>query len=95
MNKTIITIGIALLSLTSFAQTINNFPYQMGFEGIEGNLHMNYPEGWTSEDLNATGSGNQSWQIIKNSDSYSNARTDPENSTSSANGLPLKIGTHS
>ena len=76
MNKIITVISIVFISVSCFAQTISSFPYQTGFEGIEGNLHANYPEGWTSEDLNTNTSGNQNWQIIKNSDSYTNARTD-------------------
>ena len=58
------------------AQTITNFPYSTGFEGVEGTLNENFPPGWTAVDLNTPGFGNQGWQIIKNSQAAQNARTD-------------------
>jgi hypothetical protein len=51
-------------------------PYATSFEGAEGNLNENFPSGWTAQDLNTPGFGNQGWQIIKNTDSQQNAHTD-------------------
>lgn len=76
MRKILMIFCLSILVTMSYAQTINTFPYFTGFEGIEGNLHTNYPEGWTSEDLNTNTSGNQTWEIIKNSANNLNARTD-------------------
>lgn len=76
MKRFVLT-SLCLFILTILgAQTINTFPYSTSFEGIEGNLNYNYPEGWTYEDLNSNSYGNQSWQIIKNSQTSINARTD-------------------
>lgn len=72
---------ISLLIITLFmvgvgvSQTITSFPYFTGFEGVHGTLNDSFPAGWTYEDLN-TNSNNASWEIIKNSSSYINARTD-------------------
>jgi hypothetical protein len=76
MIRTLTTLCIALLTTMCIAQTTITPPYFTGFEGVEGNLNYNYPTGWTSEDLNTNSDGNQSWQIIKNSESYTNAKTD-------------------
>ncbi len=51
-------------------------PYSTSFEGAEGTLNDNFPDGWTWEDLNTEPFSNQSWQIIKNTASVTNARTD-------------------
>lgn len=59
-----------------YAQDITTFPYFTGFEGVEGTLNENFPDGWTSEDLNTVDFGNQGWQIIKNSALAENAHTD-------------------
>lgn len=64
-----------LFMMTSMAQSTLNLPYFTGFEGVMGNLNHNYPSGWTYEDLNTT-SSNSSWEIVKNSATYTSARTD-------------------
>ncbi|MBL7938903.1 MAG: choice-of-anchor J domain-containing protein [Flavobacteriales bacterium] len=51
-------------------------PYSTGFEGQVGNLAPLFPDGWNWEDLNTVPLGNQSWQIIKNTVSQTNAHTD-------------------
>jgi len=51
-------------------------PYSTSFEGAEGTLNDNFPDGWIWEDLNTEPFSNQSWQIIKNTASVTNARTD-------------------
>ncbi len=63
-------------TITISAQDITSLPYQTSFEGVEGNLNENFPQGWSAEDLNLDVLGNQGWQIIKNSDFAQNARTD-------------------
>lgn len=60
----------------SCAQTITTFPYFTSFEGAEGNLNENFPEGWVAADGNPAGLGNSGWEIIKNSESSVNAHTD-------------------
>lgn len=58
------------------AQTITEFPYVTGFEGVEGDLNENFPSGWTTVDLNGEGAWNTGWLIIKNSGDVVNAHTD-------------------
>ena len=72
--RTLYTIIALSLCAASFAQ--ETVPYATSFEGVEGNLNENFPAGWTAEDLNTAGLGNQGWQIIKNSNTQQNAHTD-------------------
>jgi hypothetical protein len=67
---------LAITAIAANAQTITSFPYATSFEGAVGNLNENFPAGWLAQDLNTPGFGNQGWQIIKNSQSAENARTD-------------------
>ena len=62
------------LGMTANAQVIP--PYSTGFEGVQGTLNTNFPEGWTWEDLNTVPFGNQGWEIIKNTPTITNAHTD-------------------
>ncbi len=73
--KAVLPLLLTMVCFNANAQIIDSFPYFTGFEGTTGTLHENYPEGWTSEDLN-TNSFNSSWEIIKNSNTSQNARTD-------------------
>ena len=74
--KYIIISMLVAFTLSASAQEITTFPYLTGFEGQVGTLNENYPVGWSSEDLNVQPFGNQGWQIIKNSPTSVNARTD-------------------
>lgn len=59
----------------TFAQDITSFPYTTSFEEIEQGGVEEYPEGWTSEDLNENPFTNQAWRSIKNSTTSENAHT--------------------
>lgn len=74
--KHLVLCFLACCFLTAASAQVNTFPFFSGFEGTDGTLHENYPDGWTSEDLNTNDLGNQAWQIIKNSLLGDNARTD-------------------
>ena len=76
MKKIIPLFALLLIFISGKSQTITSFPYFTGFEGVQGTLNANYPAGWTSEDLNTNSFGNASWEIIKNSTTSVNARTD-------------------
>lgn len=76
MKTLLLSIAFLVLGLSSKAQTITTFPYFTGFEGVEGTLNENYPEGWTSEDFNQETTYNSTWEILKNAPLSENARTD-------------------
>ncbi len=74
--KNIFTIALLFIAQFTIAQQITTFPYFTGFEGAEGTINENFPEGWTVEDLNTGTFGNQGWTIIKNTIIAENAHTD-------------------
>ncbi len=74
-NIILLTIAMFVASI-SFAQTITTFPYFTGFENAVGTLNTDFPSGWTYEDLNVASYGNQPWEIMKNSLTYTSSHTD-------------------
>lgn len=73
--KNHLVILLLLLAQITFAQDITSFPYTTSFEEIEQSGVEEYPEGWTSEDLNENPFTNQTWRSIKNSNTSENAHT--------------------
>ncbi|NPD44028.1 MULTISPECIES: T9SS-dependent choice-of-anchor J family protein [unclassified Lentimicrobium] len=73
--KNNLAILLLMLAQLTFAQDITTFPYTTSFEEIEQGGVEEYPEGWTSEDLNINPFTNQAWRSIKNSSTSENAHT--------------------